>query len=407
MPTRPSVHTLAWSGLIALAIAMGIGRFAFTPLLPMMQEDQGLGLAQGGWLAGANYLGYLVGALTATYLSWPASTLFRSGLLLVAGTTALMGWTDTWGAWVVWRTVAGIASAWVLVGTVPLCLAQLNAAGASRKVGHVFAGVGSGIALAGLLCLLFDLQGVSSSQAWLMFGALSAAGLLATRPLWSAANLASLTRRAQAAAADRDTLPAAAIASGKRTRHFRLISSYGLFGFGYILPATFLPAQARELLGDSALFGLAWPLFGIAAALSTLACSRLLMTFDRRHVWLASQALMTVGIILPALAPGLGSIIIAALGVGGTFVVITMLGLQQAQVSSGPRAQRLSAGLTAAFALGQLAGPIFFSLTNTYLEGTLEMSLYVAAGAMVISTLLLIKPFPAYAAGPESTGGSV
>ena len=56
---------VAFAGLAALAVAMGIGRFAFTPLLPMMQDDAGVSLAQGGYLASANYLGYLAGALWA------------------------------------------------------------------------------------------------------------------------------------------------------------------------------------------------------------------------------------------------------------------------------------------------------------------------------------------------------
>ena len=56
---------VAFAGLAALAVAMGIGRFAFTPMLPMMQDDAGVSLAQGGYLASANYLGYLAGALWA------------------------------------------------------------------------------------------------------------------------------------------------------------------------------------------------------------------------------------------------------------------------------------------------------------------------------------------------------
>src|SRR5690625_4890091 len=99
MPNTPPVHALVWAGFVALAVAMGIGRFAFTPLLPMMQDDLGIGLSQGGWLASANYLGYFAGALTAAFIPWSAGTLLRVGLLLVAVTTALMGWTSVWSTW--------------------------------------------------------------------------------------------------------------------------------------------------------------------------------------------------------------------------------------------------------------------------------------------------------------------
>ena len=68
----PSPSRIAFTGLAALAVAMGIGRFAFTPVLPMMQGEGRLTLAQGGWLASANYVGYLAGALLAMFV--PRST---------------------------------------------------------------------------------------------------------------------------------------------------------------------------------------------------------------------------------------------------------------------------------------------------------------------------------------------
>lgn len=381
-----SVPILAWAGFVALAVAMGIGRFAFTPMLPMMQESSGLGLAQGGWLAGANYLGYLAGALTAAYLPWRGSTLLLTGLVLVAATTALMGWTTSWSSWVAWRSIAGIASAWVLVSVASVCIGRLAQAGAPHKAGLVFAGVGSGIAVSGLVCLFADLHGYTAVGTWLILASLAALGILATRPLWSAPT---------AERPPEHKVEAAGRSEGGS--NWRLVLCYGFFGFGYILPATFLPAQARELLNNAALFALAWPLFGMSAAISTLICSNLLGRYDRRMLWLAAQLTMAVGVIMPAVAPGLTAIVIAAVCVGGTFMVITMLGMQQAQVSGGPRARALMASLTAAFAAGQLAGPVFFSLLHEHFDVTLDASLYVAGVGLVAGCLLLMKPFTPYA----------
>src|SRR5258705_13829301 len=90
-PLQPSGAGVAIAGLLALAVAIGIGRFAFTPLLPMMQEDAGLSVADGGWLASANYAGYLLGALAAMAIPVRAGAAIRAGRLAVGAATPAMG----------------------------------------------------------------------------------------------------------------------------------------------------------------------------------------------------------------------------------------------------------------------------------------------------------------------------
>src|SRR5438034_5920563 len=119
---------IALAGLAALAVAMGIGRFAFTPLLPMMQQDAGLSLAQGGYLASANYLGYLAGALL-TMRPVRSDVAIRVSLLAIGVSTLAMGMTHGMAAWILWRTMAGMASAWALVHVSSWCLEQLAAKG--------------------------------------------------------------------------------------------------------------------------------------------------------------------------------------------------------------------------------------------------------------------------------------
>src|SRR2546426_7863926 len=153
---------VAFAGLAALAVAMGIGRFAFTPLLPMMQDDAGVSLTQGGYLASANYLGYLAGALWAMRPA-RAQAAIRGALLAIALTTLAMGYAHGMPAWLLLRALAGVASAFALVHVSAWSLQQAPA-------GIVYSGVGWGIALAGVLCLALMHAGASSAQAWIALG---------------------------------------------------------------------------------------------------------------------------------------------------------------------------------------------------------------------------------------------
>jgi MFS family permease len=185
MLRRPRIP-LPLAGLLSLAVAMGIGRFAFTPMLPMMQADLGLTLSQGGWLASSNYLGYLAGALLGTRLAWSSEKMLAAGLWVVVLVTAAMGLGTSWPGWVLWRFLAGIASSWALIGTSALCVARLAASHQGEKTGVVFAGVGAGIAFAGLACMALTLLGAGSSQAWLWLGLAALAGLGGAATLWRA-----------------------------------------------------------------------------------------------------------------------------------------------------------------------------------------------------------------------------
>lgn len=393
MPSHSPRIPLPLAGLLALAVAMGIGRFAFTPVLPMMQADLGLTLAQGGWLASANYLGYLVGALMVTHLSWPPARLLRWGLWLVVLTTAAMGIDTHWAGWLAWRLLAGVASAWVLIGTAALCITRLNASGQTARGGVVFAGVGCGITFAGLACLGLTVMGTSSSQAWLWLAAAALLGLLGASMLWRQP-AGSSTAAGSAGSASPHRLPDDNPQSASVTPplHWGLILCYGVYGFGYILPATFLPAQARLLVPDPWLFSLAWPVFGLAGALSTLVASRLALRFTRPQVWAGAQIVMAVGVLAPALWHDLAAILIAALCVGSTFMVITMVGLQEAQATVGTAgAKRQMAAMTASFALGQLIGPLFFSLTHQWFGAPLEFALVLGSLGLVAGALPILR----------------
>lgn len=379
-PRQPaSALAKALAGAAALAVAMGIGRFAFTPVLPMMLQDAGLSLASGGWLASANYLGYLIGALSAMRLPVPPERAIRAGLAVIALVTLAMGGVDSFVMWLALRLLAGVASAWVLISVSAWCMEALALYQRPFLNSLVFAGVGGGITAAGLLCMGLTQWQAGSARAWTALGLLA---LGVTALVWRF--FARHDGAAPSAASASAPAPAALVWNADA---LRLVLCYGVFGFGYIIPATFLPVMARNALQGSAAFAWSWPVFGMAAALSTLAVATLVRRWGNRRVWCFSHLVMAAGIVLPLWSGGLPGILAAALGVGGTFMVITLAALQEARRVAGPGARMLMAAMTSAFAAGQIAGPLTVGAAAG--AGGFATGLLLAAALLAASALLL------------------
>ena len=390
--TQPLPHSSARMAVVicvaatlALAVAMGVGRFAFTPLFPLMVRDGLLSPELGAWLAASNYLGYLVGALVAAYVRLKPATLLALGLLCTVAVTAAMGWTtsNTW--WLLLRFVAGVMSAWTLVATSAWGLRWLAELGRPQWAGIIYAGVGTGIAAAGLFCLWAATPEASSAAMWVDLGmgaaVVASVSLLVSWKFHTPVSLAASPTPVQGNRANAPT-----------THATGLIVCYTLFGFGYILPATYLPALARQLVDDPHVFGLAWPLFGAAAAVSTLVASWGLGHLPRIRIWAVSQGLMAVGVWLPSVWPSLLSISVAALLVGGTFMVITMLAMQEARARSAENSTALLGQMTAGFALGQLLGPLVSAGIGWWVADyttALHHGLWLSAAGLLCSAVYL------------------
>ena len=369
---------IAAAGLMALAVAVGIGRFAFTPILPMMVEDAGLSVVQGGWLAAANYLGYLAGAAWAMLHRVRPDRAIRAALAITALSTLAMAYADGLGSWLALRTIAGIASAWGLIHVSAWCVEALAHAGKAFLNGGVFAGVGVGILLAGSLCLALMQAEAASRTAWLALGAIA---LAVTAFVWPVLGVSVSGGPGAGSTAGRYRWTPDAL---------RLVFCYGAFGLGYIIPATFVPVMAKQAIRDPAVFGLAWPIFGLAAAASTLVAAPLLRAFGNRRVWMGAASLMALGVIGPVVLPGLPGIVVAALLVGATFMVTTMAGIQEAREVAGRHAAVLVAAFTAAFAAGQIAGPLLVSLALGRGAG-FSHALLAAFVVLAISVVALTK----------------
>jgi MFS family permease len=376
---------MAIAGLIALAASIGIGRFAFTPLLPMMQHDTGLTITAGGWLASANYLGYFAGAMSVVWLRLPAPKMVRIAMVLNVLLIAGMGVTDSVVAWLVIRAASGVASAWIFVFATAVVLKYLVECGRIGLSSVMFTGVGVGMAVSGILCIGFVANGVSARHAWLAFAAIVAIAAIAVWPLFSPAPETAPRDRARVSRAPRWTSTMAS-----------QIASYGLFGFGYIIPATFLPVIARDLLAGSYVYAWFWPVCATAAAVSVAFSAVWSRRFGDYALLVACCLSEAAGIALPVFTSHPLAIGVSAVLVGGTFVVITVAALREARRLAPAHAEQLIAAMTASFALGQIGGPIA-AAHLVEASGNFDAALLLAAGALLGAVALLPKSTRAHA----------
>jgi predicted MFS family arabinose efflux permease len=216
---------------------------------------------------------------------------------------------------------------------------------------------------------------VSSAGAWLWLGVVS---LAAAALLWA-------QFRGTVTGAPGGELPALRW-SGES---IRLVACYGAFGFGYIIPATFLSAMAREAASSSSIYAWSWPLFGAAAAASTFVAAALRRRLADRSIWIAGHLVMAAGVVVPLAWPGFTGVVLSGLLVGGTFMVVTMVGIQEARRIAGPGARALIAAMTAAFAVGQIAGPLLVSALAARGYG-FAPALWIAGAALVASAAVLL-----------------
>ncbi|XWJ88903.1 YbfB/YjiJ family MFS transporter [Phytobacter ursingii] len=368
---------IALCGFIVLVVAMGIGRFAFTPQVPLMIRDGQLTLTSAGLVAAMNYLGYLLGAWDAMRASKHIEMRLYLGVAGAVALTFLSALADnaiTHGAL---RLVIGAMSGWAMV---------LTAAWTNERLAHyarpglsaaVFAGPGAGIALSGLLAVAIQSRALSSTAAWQVYGVLA---------LVLVAFIARyLPRPGQLHRSGAQPEPLHLTTNLKR-----LVWSYSLAGFGYILPATFLSQMAALRFPGSLFAQFVWPVFG-AAAVVGIGLSIALRHIGHSHQRLAIVLwLQGLGVAASCVLPGMSGLVIGALLVGGGFLCAVQLSLLYGRELA-PNHTRYMAGLlTTGYAVGQLIGPMTSAL-STWLTQRLEPALGLAGLALLVGGILVWK----------------
>ena len=370
---RSHPASLALCGLLALAVGIGIARFVYTPILPYMVEGLGMDRADAGLIASANFLGYLVGALWAARASLPGPRHFwlLGAAFSAALTTGAMAFASSMIPFLLLRFAGGVASALVMVLASALVLERLAALGRSHWAAIPYAGVGTGIALSAVTVSATVSAGGGWSQLWFAGGAVSIAAAAA---VWV------LTPREDEPSGTRDPGPAA------RNRSLSwLILAYGLFGFAYVITATFISDIVRADPVLQPAEHLVWFCVGLAAAPSVAVWGWAGRRWGNNRSFAAACVVGAAGVALSSFGDSIALLVVAAVLFGGTFMGLTAVGLIHARDLSVGDPRRSLALMTASFGFGQMIGPFVAGLLHDQL------------GSYLVPTLLAITAFAAAA----------
>ncbi|MCG5242747.1 YbfB/YjiJ family MFS transporter [Azospirillum doebereinerae] len=374
-------------GVIALAIAMGVARFAFTPILPAMQAATGLGTDGAGFLASLNYLGYFIGALGAGLVPHGVvrTTVFRVCLLFSVATTAAMGLdfgnaAEAMPAWSVLRFVSGVASAGIFILGIAMALDTLARAQGERWAGWLYTGVGTGIASSGLFVALAGGR-LGWDGDWLALGAICA--VLGVLPALWVTDPPPVARPTAHTAGAAPPAKAAALSAPL----LLLTAAYFLEGGGYIVSGTFLVSILKTNPDTAALGEAAWMVVGLGAMGAGVFWAAVARRIGSWGALILAHAAQTVSILLPMTGSPTAAVV-SALLFGATFVGIVAQSFALGRALSGGASARVVGTLTAVYGLGQIIGPLPAGMVVAR-TGSFDSALIGAAAAVVTGGVLL------------------
>lgn len=368
---------ILFGGVLLLVVAMGISRFAFTPILPFMRHDVGFSFEVAGFLASSNYIGYFIGALWAGFVHRNRKNFLLLNVVLNVLSVVLMGIIGVYSVWLVLRLIAGITGGLIFVLTSSIIMDYLAKRSLSRWSGYLFSGIGLGIAISGLFVPV--LEGYFAWQGtWIGLGILSALFLGMTYILWRGLDV-------------QDSKKAEKSSDTKMTKGFMpwLIVSYGLEGLGYIITGTFLVDIIHNIPSLQAYSSYSWVIVGVAAIPSAPVWTVLLEKFSAIKILFVAYILQVLGILLPVFSQTVWSVLLSSFLFGLTFVGIVTLTTSYARQLFPTQSGPVVSLLTTFYAFGQIIGPIIAGqLVEVY--SSYKAALVFAGGIVFLALLVML-----------------
>jgi predicted MFS family arabinose efflux permease len=366
-------------GIAAFIIVMGIGRFAYTPILPHLQDAVRLTDEMAGYLASANYFGYLLGALMAGISQWKKGKTFNLRFYLVINilATIAMGLTDHYLLWFFFRFMSGLTSGLVFVLASSIVLDVLALTNHSTWSGIFYSGVGIGILISGLMVPVLD-HYFSWRGSWLGLGAFSI--FIGVLPfLWLKENTSTEIKHS--------IITSTQISRNQGILPW-LIASYGCEGMGYSVSGTFLVALVQGIPSLSHIPSISWVFVGIAAIPSCMIWALVAKKYCNLTALQFAFFAQIVGVILPAVLINSYGALIGSILFGATFMGITTLVVSEGRKIAPNRSSKVIGYLTCVYGIGQMIGPSVAGILIAK-SGNYHSSLFFAASVLVCGMLLL------------------
>lgn len=368
------------AGVISLVVLLGIARFAYTPLIPVMISASVMSDISAGWLATINYAGYLCGAVLAATIGdlMLKDKLYRAGLITAIITTLAMAFTDNVYLWAFLRFMSGLSSAAGLLIGSGLVLNWLIRNNYRSELGIHFMGMGLGIVFTAIACELMVNQLTWSTQ-WIVLGVCAA---LLSIPAWRWLPRPHNGTVHSSGQVLKDKPPSA--------RFFWLmVMSYFCAGFGYVISATFTVAMVERLPGLAGEGQLVWLLLGLTAIPAVIYWDKLARRIGTLYTLLICYLIHIIGIVLPLFSQTLTAAIVSGMLYGATFIGIVGLVLTMAGRFYPTKPAKLMGKLTLSYGVAQIIAPAIAGYMAAQ-TGQYSAALFMAAIMMVLGTILLL-----------------